>query len=137
MCQACVRTTSPAMNGSKDNSSITNGYRSTKKMHSNSRDRATPSPPLKIESSKSTTRGRVSPLVIPSPSSLSAAQASGNYAGAKFSDPPSPKVLPKPPLHWVSFVDENPSKDASPLRVPPIKYNEMAHQLKMLLKVQA
>lgn len=56
--------------------------------------------------------------------------ASLAYAGARFSDPPSPKVLPKPPSHWFSFED-------IPTVAPNKACSEMTNVLKLMLNVQA
>ncbi|XP_076016967.1 proline-rich nuclear receptor coactivator 2 [Genypterus blacodes] len=57
---------------------------------------------------------------------LLAAQGSPSYAGPKFSEPPLPSVLPKPPSHWVSF----PMGSCDNREM-------MTFQLKSLLNVQA
>ncbi|XP_074247119.1 proline-rich nuclear receptor coactivator 2-like [Saimiri boliviensis] len=58
------------------------------------------------------------------PSLLFKSQANQNYVGARFSEPPSPSVLPKPPSHWV------------PVSFNPSDKEIMTFQLKTLLNVQ-
>ena len=65
---------------------------------------------------------------VPIPAQSSKATAGSPFAGAKFSDPPSPKSLPKPPDHWVeTAVWANDSHNF---------HDQIAAQLKTLLKVQ-
>jgi Proline-rich nuclear receptor coactivator motif len=64
--------------------------------------------------------------------SLSKSPPTPAYAGAKFSEAPSPKVLPKPPVHWVETTTA--SLPAS-CRVGGT-CREMTDALKGLLKVQ-
>lgn len=49
------------------------------------------------------------------------------YAGAKFSSPPPPSVLPKPPSHWIS----------SPMHHFDLDVAAMSQHLRMLLRVES
>lgn len=58
-----------------------------------------------------------------------------NYAGARFHDPPSPKVLPKPPIHWTAAPSTTTSVEV--MAEGKGTANEMSSVLKLMLKVQA
>ncbi|XP_011499233.1 PREDICTED: proline-rich nuclear receptor coactivator 2 [Ceratosolen solmsi marchali] len=51
------------------------------------------------------------------------------YAGPKFSEPPSPASLPKPPSHWTGLAIDCQSQAT--------KSNHIFQHLKMILNVQA
>ncbi|XP_070539498.1 proline-rich nuclear receptor coactivator 2-like [Ptychodera flava] len=74
----------------------------------------------------------------PKPSTVTNSNNESPYAGAKFSDPPSPKLLPKPPTHWVeSMKTRRPSIDNDIVAVGVNECDLMTCQLKMMLKVTA
>lgn len=58
----------------------------------------------------------------------------GFYAGAKFSEPPSPAALPKPPMHWTSAKGIFMATGCS---FPSERADMITGHLKMLLNVSA
>lgn len=105
--------------------------------------KANPSSEAAIQLSSNTTR-QGSPKLKPriSPSKEGSPRTSPTlgvfYAGAKFSEPPSPTALPKPPTHWTSCMYVE-SGSTFPLISPqrPEKCREISNQLKILLNVSA
>lgn len=100
------------------------------------RERNTPSPKQQLVSavsfSGSKQNQRASPprVVTPTRKTASPTQA---YAGARFSEPPSPCLLPKPPTSWVGFSTISTDVVTEAYSVFP----EMTSHLKLMLKVSA
>lgn len=60
----------------------------------------------------------------------------GLYAGAKFSEPPLPTELPKPPSHWMKSITKNNFVEAAN-SFSGESCAQMTNNLKVLLKVKS
>ncbi|KAI4495368.1 hypothetical protein M0802_008758 [Mischocyttarus mexicanus] len=75
---------------------------------------------------------RNSPLKNDSSSSQRGSPTNSFYAGAKFSEPPSPASLPKPPSHWTDMNLTRSCQESERLLE-----SASSNHLKMILNVQA
>lgn len=64
---------------------------------------------------------------------ISPGLSAGHYAGCKFSEPPLPSTLPLPPQHWMQTT----RSVRLSFHSAKSDRNDVAQQLKVLLKVQA
>ncbi len=59
----------------------------------------------------------------------------GNFAGARYYDPPSPKMLPKPPTEWMLTNKENDGEAA--IVIEDRSCTQMTSAIRVMLNVQA
>lgn len=120
---------SPNAGGKKhqrNNSIKSSTYFQSGNRHSRNSGRSSCSPPCPSKNNNS----RVSPVRQSYDGSPRGSPTSSFYAGAKFSEPPSPASLPKPPSHWTTRLISTCSKQSDHCR-------DISNHLKMILNVQA
>jgi hypothetical protein len=98
--------------------------------------------PVNVRSSPHVKQSSPVPIPVKMSSGASPRTTGGSpFAAAKFSDPPSPKSLPKPPTHWVSANDSSSESSWEESEfssaAEPSLHDHIAAQLKTMLNVRA
>lgn len=79
-------------------------------------------------------KGSASPSSTSPSSRTSPGLLAGHFAGGKWSEPPSPASLPKPPQHWTQLIFNN---NCSKFANSKLQQTDIASQSKVLLNVRA